>query len=359
MDKWLQFVRDVGFDGWEEASWELDLNRCSTDAGAEAYAKERVEQAKKYGLEIFTIAGHLQGQALGDEPSAKTLQFTGGEARAAYKAWRDKGNKPPRTNPYYVPDEVGRMIHEQSTKDLINMVRLAHYVGKLQNRTLAVSGFVGSPAHCWSHFFLFPPLPTKLEGHDIPDVRQVSLEILAERFAPVFQACKKYGITYDLECHPSERAMGDIESATDYINFMNKAGFEGAAGFNLDGSHMEWQGVSVVQFIRELGRYIHCAHIKGVQVIREHTRAGLLGGHRPMGHKLNGWNFVTAGSARDANSVEEILIELNRAGFDGAISIEWEDNDAEQHAGAKSALANVRRADLPPSGMRHDEMLKA
>ena len=57
--------------------------------------------------------------------------------------------------------------------------------------------------------------------------------------------------------------------------------------------------------------------------------------------------------------MEEILIELNRVGFDGAVSIEWEDNDAEQLAGAKAALANVRRADLPPSGMRHDEMLKA
>jgi hypothetical protein len=42
------------------------------------------------------------------------------------------------------------------------------------------------------------------------------------------------------------------------------------------------------------------------------------------------------------------MIELNRVGFYGAVSIEWEDNDAEQHAGAKSALANVRRADLPP-----------
>ncbi len=78
-----------------------------------------------------------------------------------------------------------------------------------------------------------------------------------------------------------------------------------------------------------------------------------------MGHWANGWNFVTAGSARDANSLEEIFIELNRVGFDGAVNIEWEDNDAEQHAGARAALANVRRADLPPSGMRHDEMLKA
>ena len=324
-----------------------------------AVRRRRVELAKKHGLEIFTVAAHLQGQALGDEPSAKTLQFTGGEPVAAYKAWRDKGNKPPRTNPYYVPDEVGRLVHDKAAKDLVNVVRLAHYLGKLQNRKVAVPAFVGSPAYCWSHFFLFPPLPSSIGGHSIPDVREVSLELLVERFKPVLDGCKKYGVTFDLECHPSERAMGDIESATDYITFMNRAGYEGVVGFNLDGSHMEWQGVSVVQFIREFGDYIHCAHIKGVQVIREHTRAGLLGGHRPMGHPLNGWNFVTAGSKRDANSVEEIMIELNRVGFDGAVSIEWEDNDAEQHAGAKSALANVRRADLPPSGMRHDEMLKA
>ena len=359
MDKWVRFVADTGFDGWEEASWELDLAKCDTDTGAEAYAKERVDLAKKHGLEIFTVATHLQGQALGDEPTAKTLQFVGGDAVKAYKDWRDKGNKPPRTDPYYVPDDVGKMIHKQAEQSLIRCARLSHYLGKLQNRRIAMSGFVGSPAHCWSHFFLFPPLPGSIAGHPIPDVRQVSLELLAERLGPFLKECKKYGVTFDLECHPSERAMGDIESATDYISFMNKAGFEGTVGFNLDGSHMEWQGVSVVQFIRELGQYIHCAHIKGVQVIREHTRAGLLGGHRPMGHPLNGWNFVTAGSARDANSVEEIMIELNRVGYDGAVSIEWEDNDAEQHAGGKAALANVRRGDLPPSGMRHDEQLKA
>lgn len=359
MDKWVPFLKDTGFDGWEEASWELDLDKCATDAGAESYAKERVALAKKHGLEIFTVATHLQGQALGDEPSAKTLQFIGGEPVAAYKAWRDKGNKPPRTNPYFVPDEVGKMIHDKAQKDLLACVRLAHHLGKLQNRKVALPGFVGSPAHCWASFFLFPPLPGKIAGHDIPDVRQVSLDLLVERFGPVWDLCKKLGVTYDLECHPSERAMGDLESASDYVNHMCKGGYEGVVGFNLDGSHMEWQGVSAVQFIRELGDFIHCAHVKGVWVSREHTRAGLLGGHRPMGDQRNGWNFVTAGTARDANSLEEILIELNRTGYDGAVNIEWEDNDAEQHAGAKTALANVRKADNPPSGMRHDEMLKA
>jgi sugar phosphate isomerase/epimerase len=198
-----------------------------------------------------------------------------------------------------------------------------------------------------------------LDGFSIPDARQVSLELLVERFGPVFDVCKQYGVTFDLECHPTERAMGDLESAGDYLNAMHKAGYADVCGFNLDGSHMEWQNVSVIQFIRGFGEHIHCAHVKGVWVAREHCRAGRLGGHRPMGHSTNGWNFVTAGTARDANSLEEIFIELNRVGYDGAVNIEWEDNDADQFAGAKAALANCRRADLPPSGMRHDEMLKA
>ena len=101
---------------------------------------------------------------------------------------------------------------------------------------------------------------------------------------------------------------------------MDKAGYEGVVGFNLDGSHLEWQNVSVIEFIREFREFIHCAHVKGVWVAREHCRAGRLGGHRPMGHWANGWNFVTAGTARDANSLEEIFIELNRVGFDGAVS---------------------------------------
>jgi sugar phosphate isomerase/epimerase len=359
MNQWVKFIADTGFDGWEEASWELDLRKCDTDEGAAAYAKERVDFARAHGLEIFTVATHLQGQALGDEPTAKTLQFVGGDAVNAYAEWRKAGNNPPRTDPYFVPDHVGKLIHQQAERDLKACARLAGHLSKLQNRKVALPGFVGSPAGCWSHWFLFPPLPGEIAGHKIPDVRQVSLELLVERFGSFWKLCKEYGVTFDLECHPSERAMGDIESASDYINHMNKAGFEGVVGFNLDGSHLEWQNVCVVQFIREFPEYIHCAHVKGVWVAREHCRAGRLGGHRPMGHWANGWNFVTAGSARDANSLEDIFIELNRVGFDGAVSIEWEDNDAEQHAGAKAALGFARKADLPPSGMRHDEMLKA
>ncbi|MBX7072507.1 MAG: sugar phosphate isomerase/epimerase [Pirellulales bacterium] len=358
-DQWLDFIAQTGFDGWEEATWELDLARCDNDDGAKKYAEERVKKARKRGLEIFSLAAHLQGQALGDEPSAKTLQFLGGEAVEAYSRWRAAGNKPPRTDPYFVPDDVAEIARRQAAEALVRIVRLAHHIGQLEDRVIPVSGFVGSPAHCWSHWFLFPPLPRSLGGHDIPDVYQVSLDLLVERFAPVFNACLKYGTTFDLECHPSERAMGDIASAGQYLAAVDKAGFAKATGFNFDCSHMEWQGVSGVDFIREFGDRIHCAHIKGVQVIGHYTRNGRLGGHQPMGDKHNGWNFVTAGTARDSAPLEELFVELNRAGYSGAVSIEWEDNDVEQHAGARAALANVHRADQPPSGMRHDEQLKA
>lgn len=358
-DKWLAFLGESGFDGWEEATWELDLARCSTDKDAAAYATERVAKAKKHGLEIFSLAAHLQGQALGDEPTAKTLQFVKGPPVEAYAAWRKAGNSPPRTDPYFVPDEVGKLVHKQAADDLVRVGRLAAALAKIEDRKIPVTGFVGSPAHCWSHWFEFPPRPRSIAGHAIPDAVEVSLELLAERFGPVWDVYKSLGVTFDLECHPSERAMGDLESAGDYLNHMHKAGYGSVVGFNFDPSHMEWQNVSPVAFIREFGEHIHAAHIKGVQVIAEHCRAGRLGGHRPMGHRFNGWNFVTPGTARDAIALEEVIVELNRAGFSGALSIEWEDNDAEKHAGARTALRNVRAADLPPSHGRHDETLKA
>src|SRR3954470_9923797 len=165
--KWLKFIADAGFDGWEEASWELDLRKCDTDAGAAAYAKERVALARQHGLEIFTVATHLQGQVLGDEPSAKTLNFCNpkGEARAAYRDWRKAENSPPRTDPYYVPPEVGKLVHAEALRDLQACVRYAGHLSKLQGRTVPLPGFVGSPAGCWNHWFLFPPLPGEIDGY--------------------------------------------------------------------------------------------------------------------------------------------------------------------------------------------------
>ena len=57
--EWLKFIAEAGFDGWEEASWELPRRRCDTDAGAAALAKERVDLAT--GSALFPAPGRSQG----------------------------------------------------------------------------------------------------------------------------------------------------------------------------------------------------------------------------------------------------------------------------------------------------------
>ncbi len=354
---WLAFLSRAGFDGYEECSWLIDLDRCEDRAGAEMLADEWLSEVSRAGLEIFALSVHLQGQALGDEPSAKTVPFVGGAASQAYAEWRAAGNEPPRNDPFFVPAEVGRLLHAEAERQMLAAVRFAKAIDDRQGRKVPLTGFVGSPARCWSHWFAFPPLPSAIGGHAIPDVHRVSLELLVERFGRFLEACQSAGVTFDLECHPGERAMGDLESAQDYLDFLDAAGFADVVGFNLDCSHFEWQGVSGIDFIREFAERIHSVHLKGVWVADGHTRGGRLGGHRPMGHPTNGWNFTTAAGARDAVKTEEIIVELNRIGYDGALNIEWEDNDIDRFAGATAALRDVRAHDLPPSGMKHDDML--
>ena len=115
-----ELVADTGFDGWEEASWELDLKRC-TDDRRRGVCQGACRQAKKHGLEIFTVAAHSarsgtrrrayrQDAAIYRRRSGRGVHQVAGQAATA-----------PRTNPYFVPDEVGEIIHQQAAKAVIVM----------------------------------------------------------------------------------------------------------------------------------------------------------------------------------------------------------------------------------------------
>ena len=45
---------------------------------------------------------------------------------------------------------------------------------------------------------------------------------------------------------------------------------------------------------------------------------------------------------------------LNRIGYQGPLSIEWEDSGMDRNWGAPEALAMVRRQDFAPSGVAFD-----
>jgi sugar phosphate isomerase/epimerase len=51
---------------------------------------------------------------------------------------------------------------------------------------------------------------------------------------------------------------------------------------------------------------------------------------------------------------EELFRALNRIGYEGPLSVEWEDAGMDREWGAQDALAFVRRTDFAPSAVAFD-----
>ena len=55
---------------------------------------------------------------------------------------------------------------------------------------------------------------------------------------------------------------------------------------------------------------------------------------------------------------EEIVRALNRSGYNGPLSVEWEDSGMDRTHGAPEAAAFVKRLDFPPSERAFDAAFK-
>ena len=81
-------------------------------------------------------------------------------------------------------------------------------------------------------------------------------------------------------------------------------------------------------------------------------RRSILGSHLDFGSPERGWDFVSPGHG-DVN-LEDCIRALNRIGYEGPLSIEWEDSGMDREYGAKDALAFARRTDFEPSTQAFD-----
>ncbi|MBR7187506.1 MAG: sugar phosphate isomerase/epimerase, partial [Clostridia bacterium] len=54
---------------------------------------------------------------------------------------------------------------------------------------------------------------------------------------------------------------------------------------------------------------------------------------------------------------EEIIRVLNAAGYDGPLSVEWEDSGMDRVDGATEAAAFVKRVDFKPSNIKFDDAI--
>jgi sugar phosphate isomerase/epimerase len=227
------------------------------------------------------------------------------------------------------PDGVNQRAADEIIKTGEAAVRLGVSV---------VNGFTGSPI--WHMLYSFPPTPSSLidEGY----------KKFASQWKPIMDAYQKMGIRYGLEVHPTEIAF-DIASARKTLEALDN---HPAFGFNYDPSHFGYQGVDYVAFISTFSEKIYHVHMKDVGWSDVPTEAGVFGGHTEFGSPGRFWDFRSLG--RGKIDFEEIIRALNRIGYRGPLSVEWEDSGMDREHGAAEAADFVKMIDFPPSEIDFD-----
>ncbi len=157
---------------------------------------------------------------------------------------------------------------------------------------------------------------------------------------------------FALEVHPTEIAF-DIVTAQRALEAVEH---HPAFGFNYDPSHLGYQGVNYIEFIYRFRERIFHVHIKDASWSDKPCEAGVFGGHTEFGDPRRYWDFVSPG--RGNIRFGEIIRALNRIGYHGPLSVEWEDSGMDRDHGAREACEFVRKIDFEPSVQSFDDAFK-
>jgi sugar phosphate isomerase/epimerase len=224
-------------------------------------------------------------------------------------------------------------VRQRAAKEMQDTARAASKLG-----VAVVNGFTGSSI--WHALYSFPP--------NTPGMIDRGFEDFANRWNPILDVFDEVGIRFGLEVHPTEIAF-DVSSAQRALDAID--GRE-AFGFNYDPSHFAYQGVDYVTFIDTFGDRIYHMHVKDVWWSDIPRRSGVFGGHLDFGHQERYWDFRSPG--RGLVNFEDVIRALNRVGYEGPLSIEWEDSGMDREHGAAEACLFTRDIDFQPSEAAFD-----
>lgn len=98
-----------------------------------------------------------------------------------------------------------------------------------------------------------------------------------------------------------------------------------------------------MKFIEHFPERIFHVHIKDSKVRLDNTRS-ILGSHLGFGDARRGWDFVSPGHGD--LEIDPLIRALNRIGYDGPLSIEWEDSGMDREFGARESCAWVKKSDF-------------
>ncbi len=300
-----------GYDSLEIACWgdHLDPWRWDDDA----YVADRLAILERHGLQVWAISNHLKGQAVCDDPiDARHRDILSDQV------WGDG-------------DPEG--VRQRAAEEMQHTARLAAKLG-----VKTVVGFTGSSI--WKYVAMFPPASAAMVDAGYQD--------FADRWNPILDVYDEVGVRFAHEVHPSEIAY-------DYWTTqrtLEAIGHREAFGLNWDPSHFMWQDLDPVDFILEHRDRIYHVDCKDVKLRLGNGRNGRLGSHLPWADLRRGWDFVSTG--RGDVPWEAAFRALNSIGYDGPISVEWEDAGMDRLLGAPEALDFVRRNAFDPPAAAFD-----
>jgi sugar phosphate isomerase/epimerase len=302
-----RLASEWGYDGLELACWgdHLDVRRAAEDA---AYVRSVRDELERHHLGLWAISNHLVGQAVCDDPIDRRHQ-----AILPAHVWGDGE-----------PEGVRR----RAAEELKTTARAAAALG-----VDTVAGFTGSSI--WHTVAMFPPVPA--------DMVEAGYRDFADRWNPILDVFDEVGVRFAHEVHPSEIAYDHrtTELALEAI------GHRPAFGLNWDPSHFMWQGLDPAAFLVDFADRVYHVDCKDTRLRPRDGRRGVLSSHLPWGDPRRAWDFVSTG--RGDVPWEDCFRALNHIGYQGPISVEWEDPGMDRLLGAPQALAHVRAlAELEP-----------
>lgn len=311
LDTMAAKAKSFGYDGLELACWG-DHFEVDKAVESDSYIKSRHDILDKHGLKCFAISTHLVGQCVAD----------------AYIDERHKSILPPRLWGDGKPEGVKQRCAEELKKT-------AH-AAKLMG-VKVVNGFTGSPV--WHLIYRFPPTSDEMV--------EAGYREFADRWNPILDAFKQEGVRYALEAHPTEIAY-DIYTAEKTLEVLNH---RPEFGFNFDPSHFIHQLFDPVAFIMRFPDRIYHVHVKDSRTNLNGMNS-ILASHLGFGDPRRGWDFVSPG--RGGLDLDRMVRALNHAGYNGPLSVEWEDSGMNREFGAAEACQFVRKHNFAPSEVAFD-----
>ncbi|MEE2825442.1 MAG: sugar phosphate isomerase/epimerase [Planctomycetota bacterium] len=320
-----KLASEMGYDGIELACWgdHFEVDKAASD---ESYCKNIWDILTENNLTCYSVSNHLVGQCVCDpiDQRHKDILFS------AMDVWGDG-------------DPEG--VRQRAAEKMITTGQAARNFfnckpdrGAFDAFPAVVNGFTGSSI--WHSIYAFPPTDQAYWDAGFQD--------FADRFGPILDAYDKLDVNFALEVHPTEIAF-DIASAE---RALEAVGHHKRFGFNYDPSHLGYQGVDYVKFIRTFADRIYHAHMKDAWWGHGDGTVGVFGGHTTFADPRRFWDFRSLGHG-DIN-FEEIIVALNDINYQGPLSVEWEDSRMDREFGAREACDFTRSIDFSPSNRAFD-----